>query len=155
MEWPESGSLASICLVIRARNMLSCVTSEPQTHAGDCDIWSARTSDLVVFRFVVADGLFVYGLSDRPQLGRRSSRHTPQLAALYAMKLIALAIFVAAILIAAAILLGNRHTLELAREGASAWRLDQLTGELRYCGINSQSRERGCVEVPRDKIEQY
>ena len=71
------------------------------------------------------------------------------------MKLIALAIFLGAVIIAAAMLLTQRHTLELAREGASAWRLDQLTGELRYCGINSESRERGCFVVPNDKIEGY
>jgi hypothetical protein len=71
------------------------------------------------------------------------------------MKLIALAIFLGAVVVAAAIILTSRHTLELAREGASAWRLDQLTGELRYCGINTQSRERGCFVVPAEKIEKF
>ena len=71
------------------------------------------------------------------------------------MKLIAVAILLGAAIIAAAIILANRHTLEIAREGASAWRLDQLTGKLRYCGINAQSRERGCFEVPSEKIEKY
>jgi hypothetical protein len=60
-----------------------------------------------------------------------------------------------AVMIAAAIVLANRHTLELAREGASVWQLDQLTGELRYCGINSQSRERGCFVVSTEKIEKF
>ena len=71
------------------------------------------------------------------------------------MKLIALAIFLGSVIIAVAIVLTNRHTLELASEGASAWRLDQLSGELLYCGINAQSRERGCFAVPSEKIEKY
>ena len=71
------------------------------------------------------------------------------------MKLISLAIFLGAVVVAVAIILTNRHTLEVAGERASAWRLDQLTGELRYCGINAQSRERGCFVVPSKNIEKF
>jgi hypothetical protein len=69
--------------------------------------------------------------------------------------IIALAVVLGAIIIAAAIMMANRHTLELAREGASAWQLNRLTGTLRYCGINSRTRERGCFVVPTDKVVKY
>jgi hypothetical protein len=71
------------------------------------------------------------------------------------MKLMALAIFFGAVVIAAAIVLTNRHATERTSEAASVWLLDQLTGELRYCGINTQTRQRGCFVVPTKKVEKF
>jgi hypothetical protein len=71
------------------------------------------------------------------------------------MKLIALAIFFGAVVIAAAIVLTSRHATEQASEPNSVWLLDQLTGELRYCGINTQTRQRGCFVAPTNKVEKF
>lgn len=136
----------------------SCKRLGPQakTRRSDRYVQNTPAFTFAIFRLDFDAGLFANGHGNRPKLRGSSSRHTPQLAGfLFAMKLIALVIFLGAVMIAAAIVLANRHTLELAREGASAWQLDQLTGELRYCGINSQSRERGCFVVPTEKIEKF
>lgn len=56
------------------------------------------------------------------------------------MKLMAAAIVISAALIAAAIFLTNRYTLDNHGEGLVAWRIDQLTGETRLCIFGQKAR---------------
>jgi hypothetical protein len=61
------------------------------------------------------------------------------------MKLLSFAIILGAALIAGAILLSNRYTLERASD-LFAWRLNKITGETRFCIFAAKRRE--CVNVP-------
>ena len=67
------------------------------------------------------------------------------------MRLLALAIVLAAALVAGALILTNRYTVYGAGDGGSLWRVDQFTGETHICGIG-QTR-RGCVSVPDGIVE--
>jgi hypothetical protein len=64
---------------------------------------------------------------------------------------LAVAIGIAGVLIAAAILLSNRYAIERANVD-SAWLIDQLTGDIRFCGV-SATRGMGCVRFPSDRVE--
>jgi hypothetical protein len=61
------------------------------------------------------------------------------------MKLLALTIFLGAALIAGAILISGRYTLERANDLA-VWRVDQLRGETRLCFIADKQKK--CITVP-------
>ena len=62
------------------------------------------------------------------------------------MRLLALAIVLAAVLVAGALILTNRYTVYGAGEGQALWRVDQFTGETHICIIGSTRR--GCLSVP-------
>lgn len=65
------------------------------------------------------------------------------------MKLLALAVLLSAALVAGAILLSDRYELERANDLA-VWRVDQLTGETRFCIITAGQRR--CSSVPNAPI---
>lgn len=54
-----------------------------------------------------------------------------------AMKLIALSIFAAGLVMAAAVLYSQRYVIAAAANDSSLWVLDRLTGNLMACGAGS------------------
>jgi len=62
------------------------------------------------------------------------------------MKLLALTIFLGATLIAGAILISERYTLERANDVA-VWRVDQLRGETRLCFMGGKQAGK-CFTIP-------
>jgi hypothetical protein len=65
------------------------------------------------------------------------------------LKLLALGIIFGAALVAGAILVSGRYSLERANN-LSVWRVDQLTGDTRICIITAGSRR--CSSVPNAPV---
>lgn len=65
------------------------------------------------------------------------------------MKL-AIAIVVAALIIAVALIISNRYSIETDSQHQVVWRVDHLTGDLVVCGVGSNGKT-DCLRMPRPR----